>query len=202
MLTKKQFAMALVTGSILFLLVFGLCYTYFYETSIDDPLVQQDAIEVMQAEETNQEILSRPVCPRILENTKIIIQRVKGEEVIERKVLQADILIGKTKEDIENDYPAYQVVLFEEDEVILQKEADDIIPEPSYTLAVQQGIVGILEKGEREMFRPLNLSIQEFSAEAAKIIEKNTLVITPYQKQKLQYNPYYIEAILQNYSGS
>lgn len=202
MLTKRQFIVVLISGSLVFVLMFGLYYTYFYKTGVKDPLVQQDVIEVIQPVQSGQVIPAEvlPKGPEVTRETEVSIQVVSQGDVIETYTLDPQVLIGLTKEQVQAYYSAYDIIAFNTQEVILQKTITQMIPQPSYSIGVQGESIGIIEEGETKHFVPLQLSAQDFSEVALDLMAEEQISITAQEKQKLQHNPYYIEAILQNYN--
>lgn len=202
MLNKKQFVTLLVGGAIVFFITFGLFFAYFYYQGIKEPLVEKESIEasvtLIDEKPSLGTIIEEAV---ILPTTKISLQLVDDQY---RKITEKEVtsypLVGVTKEELQRRFVDCKILQFDVNEVILQKQFISKNEVKSYSLVIQEGMLGILEKGNGSQFISLNLPEESFSSADLVLFEGQGLPISLKQKIQLQQEPYYIEQILQNYS--
>lgn len=202
MFNKKQVIRLTIGGGILFIVTFAICFGYFYSKGTKDPITPKDEVLVQaSSNRTVPSIETMQEVPTVLPTTQIKIQVVdSNQKLITEKQVDAKTLLGATKEDIARQFKAYKVIQFDTYEVILQKQMIAEEVPITYSVVIQEGTLGILEKGQKTTFISLDLSEDEFSRGDLALFSGEGLSITLSQKIALQQQPYYIEQILQNYN--
>lgn len=201
MLNKKEFVKLLIGGAIVFFAVFGTFFAYFYYQGMKEPIVPKETIEVSSMVEDMTEVEIVEDQDKVLHTTKVWIQVVDDQySPIVKKEMSTLALVGLTRDELMRRFEGYKLIQFDESEVVLQKQLMAQATPKTYSLVIQEGMLGILEKGEASQFISLGLSEDAFSVADLVLLEGKGLDITLKQKIQLQQQPYYIEQILQNYS--
>lgn len=199
MLNKKQLVRVISIAAIIFIIMFGSFYAYFYTTGTKEPIVPEEVVQA-SSEGTMQPTKEQSVKQEIviLPSTEVTLELYENEILVSTQQIPVSTVMGLSEAKLQEMFQGYTVEVFSAERVVLEEHTTPVKLPPSYQLGVQDEIIGIMGTEDSE-FISLNLSTRECPKAAVDLLRAG-IPITPQEKQKLQRNPYYIEAILQSYS--
>lgn len=203
MFSKKQFITLLLTAAVVFAVVFTIVYTVFYRNGVENPIVQPEAtVEVVAEPEDQPSVEPEPTVVRIGPSTHIFLKIVdpSGNRISEQKLIP-DSMLGFSQEQMANCFSDYRITTFNEEQVVLEKVVAPTQMTSHYRLALQGDMIGIKTiTGDTQVFKPLGLSVKDFSGTTHVLLLDEAIELSSTQKAALERDPNEIEQILQDYS--
>ncbi|MGL4363120.1 MAG: hypothetical protein ACRCSG_07650 [Cellulosilyticaceae bacterium] len=214
-MNKKQMMNLIVGSIIVFIIMFGLCYAFFYSQGTKEPLITDETVETsLNADGDNGEMITQIASQKLPQtsqqtlpiesiqaDTKIKLQIIdETGQVIQEKEIDAVPLLGMTETQIKERFSTYDKIIFDEEETVIQKVSTTNKISSQYRIVIQDGIIGIKSNEElEEEFISLNIPKEVFSKSDLEYFQGEGLEISQGQKIQLQQQPYYIEKILQDF---
>ncbi len=209
MFKKNQYIRLLLIGVGVFIFTFFIAYFVFRNlTPAPSELVLkktgQGVVEVdsqgVKVQEQN-EVQGESTQVRCIQPTTTIQLLIANQEgkLIEEYTLDPLTLMSYDERTLKQRFNPCELLAFSEEKVILKKTVDRPLQEPSYTLGVQEGMLCIIERGEKEQWIKLGVDARQFSRQTYSALLKESIGITSQEKEKLLKNATYIETILQSY---
>ncbi len=209
MFKRNQYIQLLLIGVGVFIFSFFIAYFILRNlTPAPGELVfkktGQEVVEVdtqgVKVQEENEGQGERTQVRRIQPTTTIqlLIANQEGK-LIEEYTLDPLTLMSYDERILKQRFNPCELLAFSEEKVILRKTVDRPLQEPSYTLGVQEGMLCIIERGDKEQRINLGVDARQFSRQTYSALLKESMGITSQEKEKLLKNATYIETILQSY---
>lgn len=201
MLKRKQYLITLVIAVIIFIIFFIITYYRIQERTLKPQHAYESPIgRSEQSIDVLGDIQTQPVT--IQPYTKIHLLLVdEHDQKIEDKIIETPLLLGLSEQQIKQQFEGYEVVNFDEKEVIIKKVLITATESSRYYLGIQNEWVCIIQQGEGNVkqYIPLNIDFVNFSKYTYSLLLKEQIEISAEQKDRLIDNPHYIEKILQSY---
>ncbi len=202
MLKKKQYYLTLLIGVVAFLLFFIGAYLII---SLQMPTPETGTAVARNEQSTNTLVEVKEEVPRIEIYTKITVETVdESHKVIEKTTIPAMILLGKDEQSIQKRFVDYEVVKFNEKEVVLQKVVKAIRGNANadkYIITVDsKGSIGIIEADNHNNFIDLGISAEDkCSSDEYSVLVGHKFKISEKDKEILIQNPNEIDRMFEAY---
>lgn len=201
MLSKKQYGLTLLVAVVVFFMMLALTSWYFSRPNWTGRSRQVDT--KMQTEIIEEKELPKEVT--ILPQTRITLKiedRTTHKEV--KTNIDADSLLGLSKEELAERFDDYTIEVFSEKEVCLTKSiaSEEItMPNTVYVLGILGDNICIKEKDSTARPVKIDYGVKHLSSYIYSMILNEEIEITKEQKEALLLNPNSLQKILQDYVG-
>ena len=150
-------------------------------------------------EEDNQIVMAQSV-GKIKAGTNVVFEIVDQLGLVTQTNMYPGInWIDTTRTQMSELYPDYDILNFEEDQVILRRVVERQL-EPSYVLTKQNGhvVIATVSNGQMMFYKDTGLNQHDFSSQLGKALERG-IAITAQQKETILEDAEELYMILQEY---
>ena len=202
MLSKKHYIYTLVIAIVFFCVVFIGCYVYMKNHSWH--IGEEDNTELLSNVPFTEMVPKKEIC--ILPQTRITLKNeCKNQKFSNETRISTFGLLGLTQEELEKRFEDYTVETFNEKQVILVKQVEQLPnakikhEEKTYVLGVEGQYVCIKEKDSNNRPVKMDYEVSHFSKYVYSLLLNEEIEITRAQKETLLLKPSRLQSILQGY---